>query len=57
VRPVPLPAYDEFRSSMPISASARRGEPKATGPAILAIAGAEEPPLRVFRGSSAEDPP
>ena len=29
---------------------ARRGNPDATGPAILAIADAEEPPLRVFLG-------
>jgi hypothetical protein len=40
----------EFRANMPISASARRGDPHATGPAILAIADAEEPPLRVFLG-------
>ena len=45
-----LPAYEEFRADMPISASARRGDPGATGPAILAIADAEEPPLRVFLG-------
>jgi hypothetical protein len=35
---------------MPVSASAQRGDPDATGPAILAIADAEEPPLRVFFG-------
>jgi hypothetical protein len=35
---------------MPASAPARRGDPDATGPAILAIADAEEPPLRVFLG-------
>jgi NAD(P)-dependent dehydrogenase (short-subunit alcohol dehydrogenase family) len=50
VRASRLPAYDEFRANMPISASARRGDPDATGPAILAIADAEEPPLRVFLG-------
>jgi hypothetical protein len=50
VRALRLPAYDEFRASMPIGASARRGDPDATGPAILAIADAEEPPLRVFLG-------
>ena len=44
------PAYDEFRANLPISASARRGDPAATGPAILAIVDAEEPPLRVFFG-------
>jgi hypothetical protein len=40
----------EFRANLPISASARRGDPDATGPAILAIADAEEPPLRAFLG-------
>ena len=48
-----LPAYDEFRANMPISASARRGDPRATAAAILAIADAEEPPLRVFFGDHA----
>jgi NAD(P)-dependent dehydrogenase (short-subunit alcohol dehydrogenase family) len=43
-------AYDEFRANMPVSTSPRRGDPEATGPAILAIADAEEPPLRVFLG-------
>jgi NAD(P)-dependent dehydrogenase (short-subunit alcohol dehydrogenase family) len=50
VRAPELPAYDEFRANLPISNSARRGDPAATGPAILAIADAEEPPLRVFLG-------
>jgi NAD(P)-dependent dehydrogenase (short-subunit alcohol dehydrogenase family) len=50
VRASQLPAYEEFRANMPIGASARRGDPGATGPAILAIADAEEPPLRVFLG-------
>jgi hypothetical protein len=50
VRAPRLPAYDQFRANMPISASARRGDPDATGPAILAIADAEDPPLRVFLG-------
>jgi len=43
-------AYEEFRTNMPINASARRGDPEATGAAILAIADADEPPLRVFLG-------
>ena len=42
-------AYDEFRASMPVSASARRGDPRATGAAMLAIADAEEPPLPLMR--------
>jgi len=50
VRASQLPAYDQFRANMPIIASARRGDPDATGPAILAIADAEDPPLRVFLG-------
>lgn len=50
VRATQLPAYDELRANMPVSASARRGDPDATVPAILAIADAEEPPLRVFLG-------
>ena len=50
VRAEQSPAYDEFRANLPISASARRGDPEATGPAILAIVDAEEPPLRVFLG-------
>jgi NAD(P)-dependent dehydrogenase (short-subunit alcohol dehydrogenase family) len=50
VRAAPLPAYDEFRANLPVSASARRGDPGATAEAILVIADAEEPPLRVFFG-------
>jgi NAD(P)-dependent dehydrogenase (short-subunit alcohol dehydrogenase family) len=50
VRAAPLPAYDEFRANLPVSASARRGDPGATAAAILAIADAGEPPLRVFFG-------
>jgi NAD(P)-dependent dehydrogenase (short-subunit alcohol dehydrogenase family) len=50
VRASQLPAYDDLRANMPISASARRGDPDMTGPAILAIVDAEEPPLRVFFG-------
>ena len=50
MRAAPLPAYDEFRANLPVSASARRGDPVATAEAILAIADADEPPLRVFFG-------
>jgi hypothetical protein len=49
VRASQLPAYEESRANMPITASARRGDPGATGP-ILAIADAEESALRVFLG-------
>jgi NAD(P)-dependent dehydrogenase (short-subunit alcohol dehydrogenase family) len=50
VRAPESPAYAEFRANLPVSASARRGDPEATGAAILAIADADEPPLRVFLG-------
>src|SRR3954452_6566328 len=51
VRAERLPAYEavwERRQAM--RASARPGDPEATGPAILEIADADEPPLRVFFG-------
>ena len=50
VRAPQSPAYTEFRANLPVSASARRGDPDATAQAILAIVDAEEPPLRVFFG-------
>ncbi|MFI9560297.1 SDR family NAD(P)-dependent oxidoreductase [Nonomuraea endophytica] len=50
VRAPQSPSYAEFRANMPVSASARRGDPEATGAAILAIVDADEPPLRVFFG-------
>jgi hypothetical protein len=34
VRASQLPAYDDLRANMPISASARRGDPDMTGAAI-----------------------
>ena len=53
VRAQPLPQYDAMRAGMAemgkkIAACA--GDPRATGPAILAIVDASEPPLRVFFG-------
>jgi NAD(P)-dependent dehydrogenase (short-subunit alcohol dehydrogenase family) len=51
VRAERLPAYAavwERRAEQ--QASARRGDPEATGPAILELVDAEEPPLRVFFG-------
>ena len=44
------PAYDQFRANLPVSASARRGDPQATAAAILAIADAGQLPLRIFLG-------
>jgi NAD(P)-dependent dehydrogenase (short-subunit alcohol dehydrogenase family) len=52
VRSTAAPAYDEFRTNM-IRPSAERGDPAATRDAILAIADAEQPPLRVFLGGAA----
>lgn len=51
VRSEPIAAYDpmrEARSKSPVGS--RRGDPQATGPAILEIVDAEEPPLRAFFG-------
>lgn len=48
-----LSAYDEARAS--IAAVRSRfvpGDPDATGPAILKVVDAQEPPLRIFFGSS-----
>ena len=51
-RSATLPIYDHIREAR--VASRRHlipGEPEATGPAILKIVDAEDPPLRVFFGS------
>ena len=47
-----LPAYDGVRAARAESMKARgpRGVPEATGPAILEVVDAEDPPLRVFFG-------
>ncbi len=47
-----LPAYDEIRAARAEAMKKRgpRGVPEATGPAILKIVDAEDPPLRVFLG-------
>jgi NAD(P)-dependent dehydrogenase (short-subunit alcohol dehydrogenase family) len=50
VRTDPLPVYDDFRAHLPISAAAKRADPRATRAAILAVVDAEEPPLRIFFG-------
>ena len=47
----PMPEYDPIRAERAKrTAGSGRGEPEATGPAILEIVDAEEPPLRVFFG-------
>jgi NAD(P)-dependent dehydrogenase (short-subunit alcohol dehydrogenase family) len=42
-------AYDDFRAGMTRPAG-KRGDPRATREAILAVVDAEEPPLRIFFG-------
>jgi NAD(P)-dependent dehydrogenase (short-subunit alcohol dehydrogenase family) len=50
------PAYDETRERMAARRSAQTpGDPEATGPAILKLVDAEEPPLRCFFGRNAFD--
>lgn len=47
----PNPAYDGVREKMRARrAAVNPGDPQATGPAMLALADAESPPLRVFFG-------
>ena len=46
------PAYDEVRSRL--HGSFERGTPSATRTAILEVADAEDPPLRIFFGRSFE---
>jgi short chain dehydrogenase len=41
---------DRRRAGLPDRRSLQRGDPRATGPAILEIVDAEDPPLRVFFG-------
>jgi NAD(P)-dependent dehydrogenase (short-subunit alcohol dehydrogenase family) len=51
-RATPLPAYDGARAMVErFRSSYMRGDPAATGPAILQIVDAADPPLRVFFGS------
>ena len=47
-----LPAYDAVREerAKAVGARGRRGDPEATGAAILKIVDADDPPLRVFLG-------
>lgn len=48
----PLPAYDGLREAMAsMRGSSAPGDPTATGPALLKVVDAEQPPLRVFFGA------
>jgi NAD(P)-dependent dehydrogenase (short-subunit alcohol dehydrogenase family) len=54
VRTEPIPAYEEVRQQIAEfrrAAIGRRGDPAATGAAILEIVDAEPPPLRAFLGA------
>jgi NAD(P)-dependent dehydrogenase (short-subunit alcohol dehydrogenase family) len=56
VRAEQMPEYEAMREARRKQLGARkRGEPEATGPAILKIVDAEEPPLRCFFGATAFD--
>jgi NAD(P)-dependent dehydrogenase (short-subunit alcohol dehydrogenase family) len=51
-RATPMPAYDEARAAIAkFRGSNVPGDPDATGPAILKVIDAAEPPLRIFFGS------
>jgi NAD(P)-dependent dehydrogenase (short-subunit alcohol dehydrogenase family) len=51
-----IPAYDGTREKMAARRGAQTpGDPEATGPAILKLVDAEEPPLRCFFGRNAFD--
>jgi len=54
----PMPEYDatrDYRARMFSGPLAEPGDPAATGPAILELVDAEEPPLRVFFGTGTLD--
>jgi NAD(P)-dependent dehydrogenase (short-subunit alcohol dehydrogenase family) len=52
-RATPMPAYDAARAAVAaIRASNVPGDPQATGPAILKVVDAKDPPLRVFFGAA-----
>ena len=51
-RATPLPAYDGARAAIAqFRTASTPGDPDATGPAILKVVDAAEPPLRIFFGS------
>jgi NAD(P)-dependent dehydrogenase (short-subunit alcohol dehydrogenase family) len=53
VHSAPLAAYDAVREARARSwASNERGDPQATGAAILKVVDADEPPLRIFFGKA-----
>ena len=50
---MPLPAYDDIRAALQVWRKGFvPGDPEATGPAILKVVDAADPPLRVFFGST-----
>jgi NAD(P)-dependent dehydrogenase (short-subunit alcohol dehydrogenase family) len=54
----PLPAYEDVRKVFAEQTAKRRGNrgvPEATGPAILELVDADEPPLRTFFGAGTLD--
>jgi NAD(P)-dependent dehydrogenase (short-subunit alcohol dehydrogenase family) len=52
VRATQMPAYDEARAAIgKFRSSNVPGDPEATGPAILKVVDAQDPPLRIFFGS------
>jgi NADP-dependent 3-hydroxy acid dehydrogenase YdfG len=52
-RATPLAAYDEVRAARAaFRAAATPGAPEASGPAILKIVDAQDPPLRIFFGTA-----
>jgi NAD(P)-dependent dehydrogenase (short-subunit alcohol dehydrogenase family) len=56
IKAEPNPAYDGTRERMAARRGAQTpGDPEATGPAILKLVDAEEPPLRCFFGRTAFD--
>jgi NAD(P)-dependent dehydrogenase (short-subunit alcohol dehydrogenase family) len=51
-RAAPMDVYDGARTAIAaLRSSSRPGDPDATGPAILKVVDATEPPLRIFFGS------
>ncbi len=52
-RATPIAAYDEARAARAaFRAAATPGDPEASGPAILKVVDAKDPPLRIFFGSA-----
>jgi len=52
-RAAPMGVYDSARAAIAaVRGNSRPGDPEATGPAILKVVDATNPPLRIFLGSS-----